>query len=319
MRAKTFVSALLCAALLAGTAAVNAMALQTGAYTGSVTTSYYNPDTGNVDDGGTSNAALGEGMCRSATAKTGLVEIDGDGNVWVTIRLQLQSSCSNVAFYTRTGYDSYSKVSYTITAEDSGNDSIDYRFAIPSAGTYIKATMYVTPMGRDVLWYLWVDTSTLTSGSGDFVVSIDLSESAAPTETEAPAETAAPAETETPDETPTPAETQMAAETESPAETAQPAAAEQTAEPAAAESPQETTEAVSTDEDDAADVSSDVSAAAPVEADEADEAASSADSADEAENADEESPAVSGAVIAVIVVIAAAAAVGAVCCVKRKR
>lgn len=316
MRAKTFVSALLCAALLAGTAAVNAMALQTGAYTGSVTTSYYNPDTGNVDDGGTSNAALGEGMCRSATAKTGLVEIDGDGNVWVTIRLQLQSSCSNVAFYTRTGYDSYSKVSYTITAEDSGNDSIDYRFVIPSAGTYIKATMYVTPMGRDVLWYLWVDTSTLTSGSGDFVVSIDLSESAAPTETEAPAETAAPAETETPDETPTPAET------ESPAETAQPAAAEQTAEPAAAESPQETTEPVSTDEDDEADVSSNVSSAAPVEADEADEtdeAASSSGSADEAENADEESPAVSGAVIAVIVVIAAAAAVGAVCCVKRKR
>jgi len=31
----------------------------------------------------------------------------------------------------------------------------------------------VTPMGRDVLWYLYLDKSTLTPGNGDFVVNID--------------------------------------------------------------------------------------------------------------------------------------------------
>lgn len=165
----------LCLAMLCGLFAMTASAVEPGVYTASVVTTYYNPDTGNVDDGGTANAALGEGMCRSATATTGLVEVDKDGNVWLTIRLLLQSSCKNVAFYTRTGYDSYSQVSYSITSEDAGNDSIDYRFAVTDAGVKLKGTMYVTPMGRDVLWYLYVDTSTLQAGSGDFVVSIDTS------------------------------------------------------------------------------------------------------------------------------------------------
>ena len=165
---------LTCLALLGGLLTVSAAAaVSPGVYTGTVTTSYYNPDTGNVDDGGTANAALGEGMCRSATDTTGLVEVDSDGNIWLTIRLLLQSSCKNVALYTRTGNDSYSAISYTIMAEDSGNDSIDYRFKVTDAEVKLKGTMYVTPMGRDVMWYLWVDTSTLKAGSGDFVASVN--------------------------------------------------------------------------------------------------------------------------------------------------
>lgn len=156
----------------------HASALSAGIYTGSVTTTYYNPDTGEVDDGGTANAALGEGMCRSATGTTALVECDGK-STWVTIRLLLQSNCSNVAFYTRSGYNSYSKVNYSVMQEDSGNDSIDYRFKVSDAGVKIKGTMYVAPMGRNVLWYLYVNTGSLKSGSGDFVTSIDLSSAAA--------------------------------------------------------------------------------------------------------------------------------------------
>ena len=176
---------------------VPALALDSGVYTGTVTTSYYNPDTGNIDDGGTANAALGEGMCRSATAETGLVEVDKDGSIWLTIRLLLQSNCKNVTFYTRTDYDSYSQASYSVTSEDSANDSIDYRFKVSDAGVKLKCTMYVTPMGRDVLWYLYVETNTLTAGSGDFVVSIDTSTpeepAAPPAATVPPADTASPA------------------------------------------------------------------------------------------------------------------------------
>ncbi len=170
---------MLCAAaVLFAMPVQHASALSAGIYTGSVTTTYYNPDTGEVDDGGTANAALGEGMCRSATGTTALVECDGK-STWVTIRLLLQSNCSNVAFYTRSGYNSYSKVNYSVMQEDSGNDSIDYRFKVSDAGVKIKGTMYVAPMGRNVLWYLYVNTGSLKSGSGDFVTSIDLSSAAA--------------------------------------------------------------------------------------------------------------------------------------------
>ena len=204
-------------------------AVSPGVYTASMVTSYYNLDTGNVDDGGTANAALGEGMCRSATDKTALVEVDKDGNVWVTVRLLLQSNCSNIQLYKRSGYDSYSAASHEITAEDSGKDSIDYRIKVSEPGQKLKCTMYVSPMGRDVLWYLYVDTSTLKEGSGDFAVSIDLDAIKAAQEmpkTEQPAETAKPAETTKPAETAKPAETTKPAETAKPAESAAPTEAE---------------------------------------------------------------------------------------------
>ena len=207
-----------CLCLLCSLLALPAAAVEPGVYTASVVTTYYNPDTGNVDDGGTANAALGEGMCRSATATTGLVEVDQNGNIFLTIRLLLQSNCKNVALYTRNGYDSYSQVSYTITSEDAGNDSIDYRFQVTDAGVKLKGTMYVTPMGRDVLWYLYVDTSTLQAGSGDFVVSIDTSAAAEPEAPEAQPETPATqpeapvTQPETPEAQPTVSETTTAAE-----------------------------------------------------------------------------------------------------------
>ena len=194
-------------ALMASLLVVPASAAGTadGVYTAEMVTSYYNPDTGNVDDGGTANAALGEGMCRSATDDICLVEVDGD-DIWITVRLLLQSNCSNVALYTRDGYDSYSQVSYDIMSEDAANDSIDYRIKVSDVGQRLKCTMYVTPMGRDVLWYLYVDTSTLTAGSGDFVVSLDPAtdansaaqqvEETSPT-TQTPATSTTPADTHT--------------------------------------------------------------------------------------------------------------------------
>ena len=88
---KKICAALVCAVVLTAMLPLTASALSAGVYTASVVTTYYNPDTGEVDDGGTANAALGEGMCRSATGTTALVESDGT-NTWVTIRLLLQSN-----------------------------------------------------------------------------------------------------------------------------------------------------------------------------------------------------------------------------------
>ena len=241
-----------CLALLGSLLIVPASAasVESGVYTASMVTSYYNPDTGNVDDGGTANAALGEGMCRSATDRTCLVEVDGD-DIWITVRLLLQSNCSDVALYTRDSYDSYSQVSYDIMSEDAGNDSIDYRIKVSEVGQKLKCTMYVSPMGRDVLWYLYVDTSTLTEGSGDFVVSIDPSTEASvateqpvvsPTPTPAPTTSAntsspapsaspseapdpSPAGTEVPEDTQTPDESDAPSESDTPEDTSEPSEA----------------------------------------------------------------------------------------------
>ena len=207
-------------ALMGGILVVPASAASVadGVYTAKMVTSYYNPDTGNVDDGGTSNAALGEGMCRSATDETCLVEVDGN-DVWITVRLLLQSNCSNVALYSRNGYDSYTQVNYDIMSEDAGNDSIDYRIKVSDVGQKLKCTMYVSPMGRDVLWYLYVDTSTLKSGGGDFIVSVDTNKPADTTATKPAAQTGGQAAATKPSAGGNSAQTNhQAAKTETPAD-----------------------------------------------------------------------------------------------------
>ena len=155
-----------------------------GAHTADVIVSYRNPDTGEIDDdSGENNAALGEGMCISATGKTALVETDRSGNTWVTIRLLMQSNCSNIRFSTRVGYNEYQEIGYMESGYGmDGDDSVDYRMSVWSEDTVFKCSMFVTPMGRDVTWYLYLDAGSLEAGSGDFNVMIDLNEPA-PTET----------------------------------------------------------------------------------------------------------------------------------------
>ena len=293
-----------------------AAGLEPGVYTGTMVTTYYNPDTGNVDDGGTANAALGEGMCRSATDEACLVEVDQQGNIWITVRLLLQSNCKDVALYTRTGYDSYSKVSYDIMSEDAGNDSIDYRIKVSDAGVKLKGTMYVTPMGRDVLWYLYVDTSTLKEGSGDFVVSIDTSAPQEPTtlEPEAPASTPSTPATSTPStpSTTTPA-TPSAPNSQEPEKTPENSAEPvQSEEPVDSPLPEETDPLESAEPTETPDAADETPETSPEP--EQDEASSG--------STDEEAPAsagVSGGVIAAIVVVAAIVVGAVIYFVKRKK
>jgi hypothetical protein len=157
---------------LAGFAAP-AFAADDGAYLAATNTYYLNPDTGVTDDGGSRNAAIGEGMCRSVIYEKALVEIDG-GKVYVTVRVQLVSNMGAIKFTVQQKPGdpaSYASTSPRITAEDAGADTADYRFAVPAANSYIGCSTYVTPMGRDVKFYMNL-SSDLTAGSADFVVSV---------------------------------------------------------------------------------------------------------------------------------------------------
>ena len=153
-----------------------AWALSEGAYTAPCNTYYINQDTGVTDDGGTKNAALGEGMCRSTIYKDALIEIEGD-DIYVTIRMNLMSNIKDIKFSVQKTVkdpDSYKSVSYSTMQEDSAADTADMRFKVPRADAYIRCDMYVIPMGRDVVYYMNADSASAVQGSGDFVVSVAL-------------------------------------------------------------------------------------------------------------------------------------------------
>ncbi|MDR1603340.1 MAG: hypothetical protein LBS10_00915 [Gracilibacteraceae bacterium] len=217
-------------------------AAEDGAWLAATNTYYLNPDTGETADGGTQNAAIGEGMCRSVVYKDALVEWE-NGRVFLTVRLLLLSNMRDVRLSVQQGPGgAYQSVAPRVIAEDAGADSADYRFEVPAQTGYISWEMYVEPMGRDVKFYMNV-SDALREGSGDFVVTVRPQAAQTPAENEAtaPAETTtAPAETTTaPAETTTaPAETTTApAETTTaPAETTT-APAETTTAPAETSAP----------------------------------------------------------------------------------
>lgn len=152
-----------------------ALALDFGVYTAPANTYYKNPETGVIEDGGSRDEELGEGMCRSAVGETALIEVDANGNVYVTMRMLLYSNLSKIKFYVQDKPGgSYSQVKASITAEDSSNDSADFRMKMPRAGANVKTTMYVAPMGRDVTFFWNVSAGAAKSGSGDFAVNINL-------------------------------------------------------------------------------------------------------------------------------------------------
>lgn len=149
---------------------VKASDITHGAYGVLANTNYSNPDTGIIDDNG-SDDALGGAMSRSCTATTALVEKDGD-KYYVTIRLLLQSSTNDAKFWERTGYNTYSATNYEMIAENAVADSIDYRFEVANPFAPIKVSMYVVPMGRDVVWFVELDESTVSADTGDFIVTV---------------------------------------------------------------------------------------------------------------------------------------------------
>lgn len=153
-------------ALWAGIVPVPVHAAANGIYTATATPHYRNPSTGAIEDsGGEGSEALGQSMTESATYGTALVEVDASGNTWITVRLQLMDNIQNPQFQV-----DGSSVSATLMQEDYGNNTADYRMKVNSENSVIRCNMYVTAMGRDVVFFITV--SGLTSGSGDFITSI---------------------------------------------------------------------------------------------------------------------------------------------------
>lgn len=159
-------------ALMAGIAAVPALAASNGIYTATAVSHYRHPTTGVIEDsGGEGSYVLGQSMTDSALNKAALVEVDSQGNTYVTIRLNLMDNIQSPQFQvdgSRNG--SFTAASATVMQEDYINNTTDFRMQVPDENAIIRCNMYVVPMGRDVVFYITV--GDLQSGSGDFVTSI---------------------------------------------------------------------------------------------------------------------------------------------------
>lgn len=141
-------------------------ALNDGAYLVSRSTSYTNPLTGKTEDGG-ENIALGESMVGNIVESKLLVE-QTNGKYYITVGLGLASNVSNVRFKVMTSGGSMSSVSATKTGSSSANgDTVNhYRLQVSSLDLYISPIMYVTPMGRDVQFFIKPNISSAIAGTG---------------------------------------------------------------------------------------------------------------------------------------------------------
>lgn len=159
-------------ALVAGITAVPTLAASNGIYTATATPHYRHPDTGVIEDsGGDASEVLGQSMTDSATDTSALVEVDANGNTYITLRLKLSQYTQDHQFWVDANRNgSYTPVSATVMQEDYNADTADYRMQVPSENVVIRSSMYVIPMGREVVWYITV--GSLQSGSGDFITSI---------------------------------------------------------------------------------------------------------------------------------------------------
>lgn len=146
-----------------------AHALEDGAYTVGRTTSYVNPDTGETVDGGT-NIALGDSMCASIVEETALVE-QSNGKTYVTLGLGLMSNISEVRIQLMGADGNFrdAELTQTGSCERDGDTCNHYRFEMTGNDKYISPIIYVTPMGRDVQFFVTLDLDSAQPGTGNFV------------------------------------------------------------------------------------------------------------------------------------------------------
>lgn len=165
---KALCSMVVMLALVAGITAIPAYAASNGIYTATATPHYRNPLTGKIEDsGGEDSEVLGQSMTESATYTKALVEVDSNGNTYITVRLKLMDNIQNPTFKV-----DGNSVSASLMQEDYSANTADYRMKVASENSVIRCSMYVVPMGRDVIFFITV--SNLNSGSGDFVTSISV-------------------------------------------------------------------------------------------------------------------------------------------------
>lgn len=128
-------------------------------YTCSITTSYTHPVTGVIEDsGGEASDATGQGMAESAVGTQGILEVTDSGKYYLTVRFSLMDYASGHDISVQNVGDStWSSTSVTTTATgaDGSGSTEDACIEVPSESCIVRCSMYVEPMGRNVIFYFY--------------------------------------------------------------------------------------------------------------------------------------------------------------------
>ena len=159
LRNRLRVCVLAAATVLAVIPAVPVHAESGTVYSCTINRSYSNPVTGEVEDsGGEASYATGQGMVEGCVYGSGMLEVTDSGNYYLTVRLGLIDYTSNQSFSVQNVGDSgWSATSTAVTAtgSDSNGTTADLCMQVPSENCVVRGSMYVSPMGRDVIFYFY--------------------------------------------------------------------------------------------------------------------------------------------------------------------
>ena len=101
-----------------------------------------------------------------AVYTTGILEVTDSGAYYLTIRMSLMSYTSGHSFWVQNVGDSSwasPAVGVTGSGSDSNGATSDICIQVPSENCVVRVSMYVSPMGRDVIFYLY--PSDYTAGN----------------------------------------------------------------------------------------------------------------------------------------------------------
>ena len=180
-----FMTLALAITMMAGFPAIKAYAASGSVYTCTVNRCYAHPVTGVIEDsGGESSYATGQGMVEGCVYNSGILEVTDDGAYYLTIRMSLMDYTSGHSFQVQnvgdSGWSTPSEIGVTGNGSDSNGTTADVCMRVPSENCVVRGSMYVEPMGRDVVFYLYpsdykegnstdmnATMVTESSGSGD--------------------------------------------------------------------------------------------------------------------------------------------------------
>ncbi|HIV16965.1 MAG TPA: hypothetical protein IAB17_03130 [Candidatus Alectryocaccobium stercorigallinarum] len=152
-------AAVLAFMLLAGIIAVPVKAESGTVYTCTIHPCYAHPVTGVIEDsGGEASYATGQGMVEGAVYTTGMLEVTDSGGYYLTIRLSLMDYTSNHSFWVQpVGGSGWTTPALGVTGNgtDNNGSTADVCIQVPSENCVVRCAMYVEPMGRDVIFYLY--------------------------------------------------------------------------------------------------------------------------------------------------------------------
>lgn len=124
---------------------------------------YIHPVSGVIEDPG-NNPGIGQGMVENVVHSQALFEEVG-GQLYACVRFNLANYISDVSFAVQvSGQDDFYAADYQVVKTTA--ETADYRFIVPSRESIVRASCFVEPMGRSVIFY--INFSDFVAGNSDF-------------------------------------------------------------------------------------------------------------------------------------------------------